>query len=91
MRAAAIPLILLGYVITVITCDQSYPQEYQPQSNTLTFDGGSDTGPNNLGKRFERRAYHFSSGSPGTKRLPNYNFGLGKRARWDKTETLANE
>lgn len=82
MRAAAIPLILLGYVITVITCEQSYPQEFQPHTNTLTFDGGSDIGANNnLGKRFERRAYTYTAGSPGAKRLPNYNFGLGKRAR----------
>lgn len=82
MRAAAIPIILLGYIITVITCDQSYPPEYQPQANALTFDGGSDNAPNTLGKRMERRAYTYTSGGTGTgKRLPNYNFGLGKRAR----------
>lgn len=82
MRIAAVPIILLGYIITVITCDQSsYPQEYQPQANALTFDGVSDSSPNTIGKRMERRAYTYTAGSPGAKRLPNYNFGLGKRAR----------
>lgn len=53
MRVIAIPIILLGYIITITTCQ-----------------GGLD-----------RRAYTYTAGSSGAKRLPNYNFGLGKRDR----------
>ena len=83
MRVVAIPIILLGYIITITTCESSYSQEYQP--NSLLYDGRTDARGDSVevvGKRssMERRAYTYTAGAPGAKRLPNYNFGLGKRA-----------
>lgn len=72
MRHFAIPVILLGYVITVTTCEQAYGTKSNP----------NDVDKFNFLKRMDRRAYTYMTGSPGSKRLPNYNFGLGKRARY---------
>lgn len=84
MRVVAIPLILLGYIITITTCESTYSREYQPRSNSLAFDLLSDSEGETMPKRsgLERRAYTYTAGAPGAKRLPNYNFGLGKRARY---------
>lgn len=76
MRSIAISIILLGYFITISKCEQAYES-----SNAVDFDGlASDVEKDNMMKRMERRAYTYMTG--GSKRLPNYNFGLGKRARY---------
>lgn len=79
MRSIAISIILLGYIITISKCVPAYES-----SNAVDFDGltSSDVEKDNMIKRMERRAYTYMSGIPGSKRLPNYNFGLGKRARY---------
>lgn len=80
MRAVGIPFILLGYIITITTCET---QDYHPaETNALTFDSTADNDGEVFMKRsgLERRAYTYNAGMPGIKRLPNYNFGLGKRA-----------
>lgn len=77
MRSITISIILLGYIITISKCEQAY------ESNAMEFDGlPSDVEKDNFLKRMERRAYTYMTGVPGSKRLPNYNFGLGKRARY---------
>lgn len=77
MRSFAIPIILLGYIITITTCEQAY------DTNALDVEPiDADTARANFIKRMERRAYTYMTGLPGSKRLPNYNFGLGKRARY---------
>ncbi|XP_031640410.1 helicostatins isoform X2 [Contarinia nasturtii] len=76
MRSIAISIILLGYIVTISKCEQAY------ESNAVDFDGlATDIDKDSMIKRMERRAYTYMTGIPGTKRLPNYNFGLGKRAR----------
>lgn len=78
MRSIAISIILLGYFITISKCEPAYES-----SNAVDFDGlTSDIEKDNMIKRMERRAYTYMTGIPGSKRLPNYNFGLGKRARY---------
>lgn len=78
MRSIAISIILLGYIITISKCESVYER-----SNAVDFDGlTSDVEKDNMIKRMERRAYTYMTGIPGSKRLPNYNFGLGKRARY---------
>lgn len=78
MRSIVISIILLGYIITIVRCEQLY------EKNALDLDGlATDIEKDNMYKRMERRAYtYITSGLPGTKRLPNYNFGLGKRAKY---------
>lgn len=79
MRAVGIPIILLGYIITITTCDT---QEYHPaDTNALAFDSTADNDGEVFVKRggLDRRAFTYTAGMPGIKRLPNYNFGLGKR------------
>lgn len=79
MRAVGIPFILLGYIITITTCET---QEYHPaETNALPFDSTATNDGEVFVKRsdLERRAYTYNAGMPGIKRLPNYNFGLGKR------------
>lgn len=85
----AVPLILLGYIITMTTCESSYPQQHV--GNSLLRPSGTDSDTvdaNSLDKRAERysfglgrRGYTYTSGGAGIKRLPIYNFGLGKRTR----------
>lgn len=80
MRAVGIPIILLGYIITISSCET---QDYHPaETNALAFDSAADNDGDAFAKRsgLERRAYTYNAGMPGIKRLPNYNFGLGKRA-----------
>lgn len=76
MRSIAVSIILLGYIVTMSKCEQAY------ETNALDFEGlATDIDKNSFLKRMERRAYTYMTGVPGSKRLPNYNFGLGKRAR----------
>lgn len=83
MRSIAISIILLGCIATVSKCEQAY------ESNAVDFDDlAMDIDKNNLLKRMERRAYTYMAGVPGSKRLPNYNFGLGKRARYDMNRKI---
>ena len=101
MRTLAIPLILLGYVITMYSCESSSASASYTQQrlvpNSLMSAGmssnglsDSDSTDNNvMDKRAERyafglgrRAYTYTSGGAGVKRLPVYNFGLGKRTRY---------
>lgn len=77
MRSIVFSIILLGYIITIVKCEQFY------EKSALDLDGlATDIEKDNLAKRMERRAYTYMTGIPGTKRLPNYNFGLGKRAKY---------
>lgn len=77
MRSIAISIILLGYIVTVSKCEQAY------ETNAVDFDAlATDVDKDSFLKRMERRAYTYMTGVPGSKRLPNYNFGLGKRARY---------
>lgn len=77
MRSIAISIILLGYIVTISKCEQAY------ESNAVDLDGlATDIDKDSMIKRMERRAYTYMTGFPGSKRLPNYNFGLGKRARY---------
>lgn len=79
MRAVGIPIILLGYIITITTCET---QDYHlADTSALPFDSTADNDGEIFVKRggIERRAYTYNSGMSGIKRLPNYNFGLGKR------------
>lgn len=79
MRAVGIPIILLGYIITITTCET---QDYHPaDTNAVPFDSTADNDGEIFVKRggVERRANTYNSGMSGIKRLPNYNFGLGKR------------
>lgn len=77
MRAVGIPFILLGYIITITTCET---QDYHPvETNALVFDSTVDNDGEVYMKRSGRLAYTYNTGMPGIKRLPNYNFGLGKR------------
>lgn len=77
MRSIAISIILVGYIITIVKCEQFYEK-----SGALDLDGlATDIEKDNLVKRMERRAYTYVVGNTGNKRLPNYNFGLGKRAK----------
>lgn len=77
MRSIVISIILLGYIVTVSKCEQ---QAYE--TNALDFEGlSTDVDKDSLLRRMQRRAYTYMTGVPGSKRLPNYNFGLGKRAR----------
>lgn len=78
MRSIVISIILLGYIITIVRCEQLY------EKNALDLEGlATDIEKENMYKRMERRAYtYITSGLPGIKRLPNYNFGLGKRAKY---------
>lgn len=77
MRSIAISIILLGYIVTVSKCEQAY------EANAVDFDAlATDVDKDSFLKRMERRAYTYMTGVPGSKRLPNYNFGLGKRARY---------
>ncbi|XP_037027152.1 allatostatin-A [Bradysia coprophila] len=87
MKSIAVPIILLGYVFT-ISCEtqQSLPDYGHKSSSVLS--GIDDMTYNLIEKRPERyafglgrRAYTYTSGGSGVKRLPVYNFGLGKRAR----------
>lgn len=87
MKSIAVPIILLGYVFT-ISCEQSQQSlaDYGHKSSILS--GVDDPTYNLIEKRPERyafglgrRAYTYTSGGSGVKRLPVYNFGLGKRAR----------
>lgn len=79
MRSIAISIILLGSIVTVSKCEQAY------EANALDFDAlATDVDNDSLLKRMERRAYTYMTGVPGSKRLPNYNFGLGKRARYER-------
>lgn len=84
MHSIAISIILLGCIATVSKCEQAY------ESNVVDFDGlATDIDKSDIIKRMERRAYTYMTGVPGSKRLPNYNFGLGKRARYDmKTKKI---
>lgn len=76
MRSIAVSIILLGYIVTMSKCEQTY------ETNALDFEGlATDIDKDSFLKRMERRAYTYMTGVPGSKRLPNYNFGLGKRAR----------
>lgn len=76
MRSIAVSIILLGYIITISRCEQAY------ETSAIDFDGlTNDIDKDSLLKRMERRAYTYMTGIPGSKRLPTYNFGLGKRAR----------
>lgn len=79
MRSIAISIILLGYIIAISKCEPAYESSNAIDFDELTSDIEKD---NNLIKRMERRAYTYMNGIPGSKRLPNYNFGLGKRARY---------
>lgn len=86
MRVAAIPIILLGSIITVSLCEPLYARDYHAAAPSYLYllDLAAENEGENVVKRggldMERRAYTYS-GIPGNKRLPNYNFGLGKRAR----------
>lgn len=85
MRSIAISIILLGYIVTISKCEQAY------ETNALDFDGlATDVDKDSFLKRMERRAYTYMTGVPGSKRLPNYNFGLGKRARYENGTNLPN-
>lgn len=78
MRSIAISIILVGYIITIVKCEQFYEK-----NGALDLDGlATDIEKDNLAKRMERRAYTYVIGNTGNKRLPNYNFGLGKRAKY---------
>lgn len=94
MRVLAIPLIVLGYILTTASCESSYSQHQRgPGPNSLMSSGSLDnsdaSASDTLEKRAERyafglgrRAYTYTSGGgSGVKRLPVYNFGLGKRAK----------
>lgn len=75
MRSIAISIILLGYIVTISRCEQAY------ETSAIDFDGlATDIDKDSLLRRMERRAYTYMTGVPGSKRLPTYNFGLGKRA-----------
>lgn len=76
MRIVTIPIILIGYIITIVTCISSHAAE------PLAVDSPTDTDYDDIFKRsgLDRRAYTYTAGFPGTKRLPTYNFGLGKRS-----------
>lgn len=78
MRSIAISIILLGYIVTISKCEQA-----SFETNALDLDGlTTDVDKDSFLKRMERRAYTYMTGIPGSKRLPTYNFGLGKRARY---------
>lgn len=108
MRTIIAPILLIGYYITIVTCQLNYPQEFNSHGlNALVSAGTSqsigsiDTGAdarnsylsendvdNNIEKKAERysmglgrRAFTYKSPGNGIKRLPVYNFGLGKRSR----------
>jgi len=72
MRILPIPLFLLGYYIVAVTSQNIQEAPFgvskRPERDRYAFGLG-------------RRAYTYSSGGPGIKRLPVYNFGLGKRDR----------
>lgn len=95
MHLLPYPVILLGYILSTVTSEPSYSQNYhhRPDSAPSSFLSGPGADSeasldNSLDKRTERyafglgrRAYTYTSGGQGVKRLPVYNFGLGKRAR----------
>lgn len=86
MRILAIPIIFLGYILTIASCEPSYSQGVSSNGgNSLVSD---DPANDEIDKRAERyafglgrRGYTYTSGGSGVKRLPVYNFGLGKRTR----------
>lgn len=77
MRIVTVPIILIGYIITIVTCISSHAAE------PMTAGNAADADYDDMFKRngLDRRAYTYTAdGFPGTKRLPTYNFGLGKRS-----------
>lgn len=102
MHLLPYPLIILGYILTLVTSEplsyssQNYHHRPDTQPSFMAINSDSDGQSsasaldNSLDKRTERyafglgrRAYTYTSGGAGqgVKRLPVYNFGLGKRAR----------
>lgn len=77
MRIVSTPIILIGYVITIAACVSSNAVE-----PLAVAESSADTDYDEVYKRsgLDRRAYTYTAGFPGTKRLPTYNFGLGKRS-----------
>ncbi|KAH8375120.1 hypothetical protein KR200_003113 [Drosophila serrata] len=81
----------VGYIACspVIGQDQRSPIASDNDADVLlAADEMADNGGDNIDKRVERyafglgrRAYMYTNGGPGMKRLPVYNFGLGKRSR----------
>ncbi|XP_017085503.2 allatostatin-A [Drosophila eugracilis] len=81
----------VGYIASspVIGQDQRSPVVGDSDADVLlAADEMADNGGDNIDKRVERyafglgrRAYMYTNGAPGMKRLPVYNFGLGKRSR----------
>lgn len=85
MHMQAIPLILLGYVLTTATCDSSAmqrPDNSYDVDNSIGVAEPMDKRAERYSFGLGRRAYTYTAGGgAGIKRLPVYNFGLGKRAR----------
>lgn len=81
MRAVGIPFILLGYIITISTCET---QDYNAaETNAFAIDSANaiDNDVEMYVKRggFQQRANTYNGRMSSIKRLPKYNFGLGKR------------
>lgn len=105
MHLLPYPIILLGYILTLVTCNTSpYLQNFHNRMESLAASGGGggnggsnglldgadsepldsvDKRPDRYAFGLGRRAYTYTSSGPGVKRLPVYNFGLGKRAAWE--------
>lgn len=90
MQALAIPLILFGYMLTLATSTPILPysddniltsnqQQQDQQQQVQPHYPFSKRPSERYGFGLGRRAFTYTSGNSGVKRLPVYNFGLGKR------------
>lgn len=78
----------VGYIASSPVIGQDQRSGDSDADVLLAADEMADNGGDNIDKRVERyafglgrRAYMYTNGGPGMKRLPVYNFGLGKRSR----------
>lgn len=91
MRSIAFPaLLVIGCYLAVANCEDHFNKDYSNSLNDFLEPNNNELEDENINnsKRGEkytyglgRRAYSYTAGGNGIKRLPIYNFGLGKRAR----------
>lgn len=92
MRSIAFPaLLVIGCYLAVANCEDHFSKDYsnslndflEPNNNEVEDEGinNSKRGGEKYTYGLGRRAYSYAAGGNGIKRLPIYNFGLGKRAR----------
>lgn len=92
MRSIALPaLLVIGCYLAVANCEDHFSKDYSNSLNDFLEPSSNneieDENINNIkrGEKYTyglgRRAYSYTAGGNGIKRLPIYNFGLGKRSR----------